>query len=242
MSNYKFFGSWFYRYENKIDLSDTGDGTYYPFSWDRTDGQTTVDQICRFEVGARKVRNIASGSVTLNLKDPTGGGNPDELHTVIFSFDSTDDPRPGTYWSINEPADLLQGGFAWSTHDQVIVNETTAWGMEPVTITVDMVVGGDTPTASALGTTDWPDCTTYWKGLHLLVSGEAQHGTPFASNIFASTAKAVIGGTPTASGISANIFHGTAQFWYNRSDAANAFAVSAWDVTVDQEYDPPPDI
>lgn len=128
---WQWLGSFFPTVENSIDPMATpiGNGTDWPVTWNRNDGDVTDDQIASMEWATKEVTFSFSGSVTLVFTDYTGGGAPNQPMTTGFSS-SIVLTLTGSDWSVKEPvaSDYVSGGQTYAKTGGFSTPVTLPWG------------------------------------------------------------------------------------------------------------------
>jgi hypothetical protein len=144
---WNFIGSWFPTFEDTLDPGSVsiGDGTLYPVTWLRTDGDTTDDQQSQFEWTIKTIRRKVAGTVDVTICDPA---NPTTTATfnVPFSFDQSLTPIPGTTWNVNSPSGLILGGRSFGfAPESTTVPVAPPWGADSITVSIVDTSGGQGP-------------------------------------------------------------------------------------------------
>lgn len=241
-----FIGTWFPGFEDTLDPGSVsiGDGTLYPVTWLRSDGDTTDDQICQFEWTTKTVRRKIAGTVDVTICDPGNVFNT-ATFTVPFSFNQTLTPLAGTTWKVREPSDIILGAFGVNfTPDSTTVGVTAPWGSDSITVSIVDTSGGQGGDLQQLfgivgsdtGTTG--DFTQYVKGINNQLNATGALGGGFAG-----TNPSQFGGSPTTTGFTATLYHGSGTVY----QANAAFGGTVWHFTdfsyvVTDNFTQPPNI
>lgn len=238
-SPWAFAGSWFPTVEFVQPAASIGDGTSCPLSWDATVGGTAASEICQFEWTTKTVRWIVIGSATVTFYDYTGGGGTPTSQTFAYSFNIVHTPTAGTTWDILEPTDLMFGGREFVNSTSVSLPASgLPWGPDNVTISTSFDVGS--VTGMPLGAVDGTSFAKYAKSVELVISALTDsHPGSLSSSVIWGTNNSFVSGTAT--GVVANAFHGTAQFYSTQLNGAS-LTMSSGNLTVDDTFTQPPNI
>lgn len=234
-----FAGSWFPTVEFVQLAGNTGDGTSCPVIWDNIPSSTADSEICQFEWTTKTVRWIVVGTAQVTFYDYTGGGGTPVSQTFPYSFNIIHTPTAGTTWDVLEPNDLMFGGREFVNSDSVSLPAIgLPWGPDNVVISTLFDVGA--ASGMPLGAIDGTTFTQYVKSVELTISALAGNSPGFQSSVeWATNNTALSGGVAT--GVDANAFHGTAQFYFAQLNGAS-LTMTSGDLTVDDKFTQPPNI
>lgn len=238
-SPWRFLGSWFPQCELVTPVTNTGDGTQYPILWSATPGSVSADQICRFQWAAKEVTLFASGTLTVEFTDHTGGGGTD---TIVQGFStSVSQTISGADWSVREPSPDIPFG----TDNTTFSNTTTLnftyslpWGQ---TGYLDVDIGFQVGLSDNLYAIDGTGFSQYTKQLNIFINAFAASdpGRIPDTNVQAFTYNPGLG---TLMPFRPSVFHSDCALYTITPYGTGTISVTTLTLVVSDEFAAPPNI